>query len=139
MDTEISDIEDNAEHTVDDVLDNTARLRPRVALRDGHVQAESHELYVRHPRDRHVPVPTGAALPRRDREYSKLRYYRLMLILFKPWRTSHDLRDEGQTWEDAFSEFLESCDTTYKEKMENMQILHECRDSKDDYFLERRS
>ncbi|KAL1659067.1 hypothetical protein GGF50DRAFT_32280, partial [Schizophyllum commune] len=74
----------------------------------------------------------GPALPRRDREPSAKRYYRLMLILFKPWRAASDLRDEGQTWEDAYNAFLRTCPDEYKRKMENMQLLHECRDSKDD-------
>ncbi|KAJ4473214.1 hypothetical protein C8R41DRAFT_711055, partial [Lentinula lateritia] len=74
----------------------------------------------------------GPAIPRRDRKEVWPRYCRLMLMFFKPWRTGTDLRNEGQGWEEAFEMFLVSCLVRIKEVMENMQILHECRDSRDD-------
>ncbi|KAK0186279.1 hypothetical protein F5146DRAFT_885695, partial [Armillaria mellea] len=59
-------------------------------------------------------------------------YCRLMLIFFKPWCHASDLRADGQSWEDAFQAFCEHCSHRITFIMDNMQILHECRDSQDD-------
>ncbi|KAH7909209.1 hypothetical protein BJ138DRAFT_990295, partial [Hygrophoropsis aurantiaca] len=72
----------------------------------------------------------GAALPRRDHETSISRYSRLMLIFFKPWTDSKQLRLPGQTWPEAFEDFLVVCPDKYKKIMDNMQVFHECRDSR---------
>ncbi|KZV97593.1 hypothetical protein EXIGLDRAFT_579934, partial [Exidia glandulosa HHB12029] len=80
-----------------------------------------------------IPVPIGPALPRRDSPPSFQRYARLMLILFKPWRSAADLRARGQSWEHAFEEFKAHCRPEYTKIMDNMQLLHECKDSRDDH------
>ena len=51
-----------------------------------------------------VPNFIGGTLPRCDqgnREY----YCSTMLALFKPWRTSNDLKSADETWEKAFDEY----------------------------------
>ncbi|KAJ7906370.1 hypothetical protein B0H13DRAFT_1619416, partial [Mycena leptocephala] len=79
----------------------------------------------------------GPGIPRRDKSDVYPRYCQLMLIFFKPWRHAKDLRREGQSWEDAFQSFALNCSASIRCKMDNMQILHECRDSRDDHFAER--
>ncbi|KAJ7127740.1 hypothetical protein C8R44DRAFT_529301, partial [Mycena epipterygia] len=74
----------------------------------------------------------GPGIPRRDRPSVYPRYCRLMLIFFKPWRRASDLRSPGQSWEEAFTTFTRNCPESVTFKMNNMQILHECRDSRDD-------
>ncbi|KAJ7059869.1 hypothetical protein C8F01DRAFT_924197, partial [Mycena amicta] len=74
----------------------------------------------------------GPGIPRRDKADVYARHCRLMLILFKPWRNATDLCAEGQSWEDAFKIFLTNCSDDVRFKMDNMQVLHECRDSRDD-------
>ena len=54
-----------------------------------------------------------------------------MLILFKPWRVVGDLWTLGQTWVTAFDDFVEGCGNRIKSILDNMQVLHECRDVKD--------
>ncbi|KAJ3884614.1 hypothetical protein GG344DRAFT_60321, partial [Lentinula edodes] len=81
---------------------------------------------------RKVPVPIGPPIPRRDRPQLWHKYCRLMLILFKPWRSVSDLCSPEQSWSDAFSDFVAVCDHATKSVIDNMQILHECRDSRDD-------
>ncbi|THV04521.1 hypothetical protein K435DRAFT_649064, partial [Dendrothele bispora CBS 962.96] len=76
----------------------------------------------------------GPPIPRQDRENILECYHRLMLILFKPWRCIDDLRIKDQSWKDAFETFLPECPSEFKEIMDNMQLQHECRDSRDDYF-----
>ncbi|KLO12578.1 hypothetical protein SCHPADRAFT_829333, partial [Schizopora paradoxa] len=79
-----------------------------------------------------VPVPIGPGIPRRDREDVRERYAKIMLILFKPWKTVDDLLGDHIGWEDAFDEFCLSAPVRYIKIMNNMQRLHECRDSRDD-------
>ncbi|KAG2130946.1 uncharacterized protein EDB93DRAFT_1094566, partial [Suillus bovinus] len=81
--------------------------------------------------NRFIPMPIGGGIPHQDRPEDYPRYCRLMLILFKPWRSVKDLRREDQSWELSFGTFLSACDIHFKNVMNNMQILHECRDSQD--------
>ncbi|KAJ7823154.1 hypothetical protein B0H14DRAFT_2168500, partial [Mycena olivaceomarginata] len=74
----------------------------------------------------------GPGIPRRDKAHLRAKYCRLMLIFFKPWRHAKDLKGPHVSWEDAFNEFNENCSESVRFKMNNMQILHECRDSRDD-------
>ncbi|KAH8795882.1 hypothetical protein DL96DRAFT_1480503, partial [Flagelloscypha sp. PMI_526] len=69
------------------------------------------------------------------------KYCRMMLVLFRPWRTAHDLKHSDETWPAAFHRFLESplCTDQMKCVMKNMQLLHECKNSHDDHFAQRRS
>ncbi|KAH7924615.1 hypothetical protein BV22DRAFT_1012930, partial [Leucogyrophana mollusca] len=121
-----------------DLLDDRTHRRPVGSLHVPHPESQTHLLKVRTPKRRLVPVPTGPGIPRRDRAELKERYCRLMLIFFKPWRRPSDLRDPGQTWSDAFTVFESMCHPRFKSMMKNMQILHECRDSRDDHFHQRR-
>ncbi|THU91932.1 hypothetical protein K435DRAFT_673072, partial [Dendrothele bispora CBS 962.96] len=90
-------------------------------------------LQVIHPKRRFVPLVLGPGIPRRDRETSVARHARLMLILFKPWVTVSDLKSDEQSWEEAYQDFLESsCSPRIRQIIDNMQLLHECRDSRDD-------
>ena len=84
-----------------------------------------------------VPVPIGPAIPRRDQPEVYHRYCRLMLILFKPWRGSSDLREPGDSWLEAFEAFGETMAMGHKQIVDNMQVLHECRDSRDDHMQTR--
>ncbi|KAF9786786.1 hypothetical protein BJ322DRAFT_1003671, partial [Thelephora terrestris] len=85
-----------------------------------------------------VPVPIGPAIPRRDRAELYAKYARLMLILFKPWRKEADLRGDAADWPEALDNFLKLCTEETRKVMNNMQILHECKDSKDSRYRMRR-
>lgn len=110
-------------------------------------QSRSHELHPEHPEytrkiqrtqknpcKHFVPVPIGPTIPRRDRPEIYAKYARLMLILFKPWRKEADLRRCSENWSEAFNEFLKSCTKETRKVMDNIQILHECKDSKGNHF-----
>ncbi|KAJ7917817.1 hypothetical protein B0H13DRAFT_1608051, partial [Mycena leptocephala] len=131
-------VEEEDEHSECSILQDDRRKRPRVQLRKGHEQAKTHILRVRAPDDSLVPVPIGPGIPRRDKEHLREKYCRLMLIFFKPWRHAYDLKQTHSSWEHAFNEFKRTCSQSVLSKMENMQILHEGRDSRDDHFAERR-
>ncbi|KAJ7443999.1 hypothetical protein FB451DRAFT_939666, partial [Mycena latifolia] len=65
---------------------------------------------------------------------------RLMLILFKPWRHADDLRHANQTWPEAYAQFRrEECSAEALDCINNMQLLHECKDSRDAHYANRRS
>ncbi|KAJ7474678.1 hypothetical protein B0H11DRAFT_1691432, partial [Mycena galericulata] len=61
----------------------------------------------------------------------KQKHARLMLILFKPWRHASDLRLHGQSWYEAYLTFRNECSTFILNAIDNIQILHECKDSRD--------
>ena len=84
-----------------------------------------------------VPVPIGPSIPRRDQPEVFERYCRLMLILFKPWRRPGDLRTPNHSWATSFSDFVTGMAVGHRAIVENMQVLHECRDSRDDHMQTR--
>ncbi|KAF8060237.1 hypothetical protein FPV67DRAFT_1424117, partial [Lyophyllum atratum] len=94
-----------------------------------HDDYDTHRHVLRQPTARYVVVPIGRALPRRDKELSLERHKRLMLVFFRPWRTVHDLRLGAESWSDAFQRHTFTPETIAI--MDNMQILHECRDERD--------
>jgi len=113
------------------------RKKPVLPFNEEHIEYESHVLSIRNRLHRHIPVPIGPSLPRRDRPILYSNYCRLMLILFKPWFHASDLRQRQQSWIEAFTEFMTVCPDRFRRVMDNMQILHECRDSRDDHFANR--
>jgi hypothetical protein len=133
--------EDKDESTwLGDILLWNGRTRPKVKFNVGHLEDQTKILNVISPDARRVPVPIGPALPRRDRDdYSKLKHARLMLILFKPWRHCSDLLDDGQSWLEAYDEFLNTCSSEIIRRIDNMQLLHECKDSRDAHYANRRN
>ncbi|KAJ7901464.1 hypothetical protein B0H13DRAFT_1621961 [Mycena leptocephala] len=135
----ISLVDKEADHSKGSVMHDDSRKRPRVPLQTGHEQAKTHIFCVCAPDDILIPVPIGPGIPRRDKEQLREKYCRLMPIFFKPWRHAVDLKDTHPSWECAFDEFIKTCSQSVLPKMNNMQILHECRDSRDDHFAERRS
>ncbi|KAJ3539217.1 hypothetical protein NM688_g6398 [Phlebia brevispora] len=131
--TEVSEVEHNIVH----ILQDARRRRPSCELLADHPEHSRRHLKVLHPQRRCIAVPIGPALPRRDRREIYARYCRLMLILFKPWRSADDLRNTGQTWEDAFSEFEKSAPEFAQKMIYNIQFLYECKDSREDHFRNR--
>ncbi|CAF0864592.1 unnamed protein product, partial [Didymodactylos carnosus] len=67
----------------------------RLKFKENHPQYESHILIQR--TGTVVPVLIGPQIPRKDREDTKERYARAILILFLPWRGVDDLCQAGIT------------------------------------------
>ena len=76
-------------------LKSTKKSRPRVEFTPSHSECNTHYQCIRLHCRRLVPVPVGPSIPRRDREETKERHARLMLILLKPWTTVEDLLPQG--------------------------------------------
>jgi hypothetical protein len=133
---ELPDNFDECRAPNDDSDDSRFVLGSKYCLLPHHPQSKSHALH--HRRKRCVPVPTGPGLPRRDRAAIWEKYCRVMLILFKPWKGIKDLRNIDETWTDAFERFQRNAPCRILKFMDNMQRLHECKDSRDVAFAKRR-
>ena len=120
-------------------LSEADRKRPTCSFKPEHVQSKTHFLRLRRFSHSFVNVLIGPSVPRRDVESVYDRYCRVMLLLFKPWGKGTRLRGDDESWASAFDKFLVGCPSHYKIIMDNMQLLHECKDSRDDHYLNRRS
>ena len=111
----------------------------QIPFQSTHPDYTTHELKRIRADMGYVPVPIGPSLPHRDQKDSYDRYCRLMLIFFKPWNQVSDLREGFPSWAEAFTSFIESpqCEKWMKDHMENMQLLHDCKTSRDDHFAQR--
>jgi hypothetical protein len=123
---------------LEELLQFSSKERPFGELQAGHYESRTHFLQVRRHRNRLIPVPMGPRMPRRDQQAVYPKYCRLMLILFKPWRSVSDLKKGTQSWTEVFDEFRHTCSPAITYILNNMQILHECKDSRDDHFANRR-
>ena len=123
-------------NSIDQILESHAHKRPMGALLHPHVKKDTHTLKVCHPSDCNVPVPIGPTIPCRDCQEHVAAYSCLMFILFKPWHNASNLCNPGQTWQEVFTQFKEECLLQYLEIMNNMQLLHKCKDSHNDHFAQ---
>ncbi|KAJ8502956.1 hypothetical protein ONZ45_g11279 [Pleurotus djamor] len=98
----------------------------------GHRDQKSHGFAVL-SRSR-VPVLVGPGLPRRDRQETAERHAKVSLILFKPWRVVSDLKSSSESWQEAYNVYLRTIPQHALFVINNMQLLHECRDSRDDHY-----
>ncbi|KAK0469456.1 uncharacterized protein EV420DRAFT_1258580, partial [Desarmillaria tabescens] len=122
---------------VDDEGDDNIEDVVHVPFEWPHKELQTHTQVLLPESKKLVPIPWGGSLPRRDRSSMYQRYCRLMLIFFKPWKHGKDLRVSGLSWSEVFSLFCEE-HPWWNDQMDNMQMLHECRDSRNDHFEERR-
>lgn len=60
---------------------------------------------------------------------AKEQWSRAMLILFKPWRNPSDLKEDNESWVQAYERTV--FPSTLEEIMQNMLVLHECKDARD--------
>ncbi|KAF5335803.1 hypothetical protein D9611_009612 [Ephemerocybe angulata] len=122
------------------ILTAPAASRPVCRFLPEHDESETCFTQICHPLHAFLPVPIGPALPRRDRPATRAKYCRMMLVLFKPWRTVHELRGSASSWEEAFLAFQGSSLYTSRidQILTNMQVFHECKDSRDEHFRDRR-
>lgn len=110
----------------------------RCSLDSLYPQNDSHFLAIRHNSHKFVPVFIGPALPKRESEECKEQYSRLMLILFKPWKYISDLKEPDDSWARAFELFRPQLSIRHLAVIENMQRLHECKQSRDSDILVRK-
>ena len=134
----ISDGDNFVEHDLDscesDSIESEVDERILLFLED-HPLYETHYAEFDRNKKNIVPNFVGGSLPRQDRgdrEY----YCTTMLTLFKPWRSGKDLKDEIQSWDEAFTnhEFTQR----QLEIMNNFNLRYECLDARDDFSTQLR-
>ena len=95
-----------------------------------HPLSDSHALQFLPENEKIIADFVGATLPRcdqGDREF----YCSTMLALFQPWHSGKDLKQELETWDEAFTNYQFS--GYHKQLMSNFNIRYECLDARDDY------
>ena len=112
--------------------DNISSKAPKRLFRflPDHPFHESHAISVAKADDKKVVNFIGSPLPRSDKGDREF-YCCTMLTLFKPWRSGHDLKNENQTWDEAFK--LHRFSDQQEQIMKNLNIKYECLDARDDY------
>ncbi|KAF8580556.1 hypothetical protein K439DRAFT_1648184 [Ramaria rubella] len=110
----------------DDIIDEDEITLNDMKFLDGHPQRDSHRIKFSPDSQGLVPNFLGGTIPRRDKgdhEY----YCATMLTLFKPWRTGFDLKNDFESWEDAFTSYTFT--GRQLQIMSFMQIRFECNDA----------
>ena len=118
------------------MINDESHRRPKFDFHPSYSDYETHIQQLKHPKHRPITTPIGPSMPRRDRTCDQQKYARLMLILLKPWTNPTDLMDGFPNFHAAFETFV-TANPRWHALLNNMQLLHECRDSRDDHFEER--
>jgi hypothetical protein len=115
--------------TQENVPQRTPRSRnPNADFLSQHPHSATHRLSA--TSIEHVPVILGPTIPHPDKgPSSREAWCKSMLILFKPWRSFADLKGRHERWSTAFDriQFTEEDRII----MQNMVVLHECKDARD--------
>lgn len=109
------------------------RMNERHTFESAHPQSSSHIL-IKH-NNPIVPMLVGPQIPRCDREETHERYCRAVLTLFVPWRTVYDLCGLNETWSNAFEARKMLISTSALKIINNIQLLHECKNARDEHLL----
>ncbi|KZV60467.1 hypothetical protein PENSPDRAFT_594050, partial [Peniophora sp. CONT] len=99
-----------------------------------HPQHDSYRIKVLTEERSKIPNFVAGTLPRRDK--GDMEYYAMtMLTLFKPWTDALHLKEENQTWEEAFAAY----DFTERQReiMRFFHVRYECNDARDDFRAQR--
>ncbi|KAI0708652.1 hypothetical protein C8Q76DRAFT_627563, partial [Earliella scabrosa] len=97
-----------------------------------HPEYERKQLKLLTPCEAYIPVLIGPSAPRHDRSEERARYCRLMCLLFAPWRGVDDIRIDGESWEECYDRLHPSFTNHSRSVISNIDMLNECRDSRDD-------
>lgn len=108
------------------------KMNERYTFASAHPQSSSH-IIIKHNTPV-VPVLLGPQIPRREREETYERYCRALLTLFVPWRTVRDICALNQTWSEAFEAQKTRISTDSLKIIENIQLLHECKQDRDEHL-----
>lgn len=100
---------------------------PEAKLKQRIVRSKGHRIMVK------MLGLLGRWFPRSDDAAVHEFYCACVLVLFKPWRDmATDLKDENESWSDAFSRFREQCAPWIIRALGGLQYYHECKSSADE-------
>ena len=124
-----TDFESGSEYSDSFQAPKKVDLHGKYAFLQNHPLHETHQISISKSKVL-VPNFAGGSLPRcdrGDREY----YCTTMLTLFKPWRHGKNLKEDDQSWDEAFTDYKFTLRQT--ELMKFFNIRYECNDARDDY------
>lgn len=101
-----------------------------------HPRHKTQSVYLIPENKAKIPNFVGGILPRQDKG-NREEYCTVMLMLFKPWRSGHDLKSQNELWDDAFNNYVFT--ERQSDIMKFMHIRYECNDARDDYSALRKS
>src|SRR3954451_18308187 len=76
-----------------------------------------------------IVVLHGKGVPKKDNAEEAERYGMCILMLFKPWKTVHDLREGYKSWNSACQAFLNDnslLSPRLRSVIDNIELLHRC-------------
>src|SRR6267378_4365561 len=124
-----TDFESDSDYVESDQASEKEKTPGKYPFLQNHPLHETHQVSISKSKNL-VPNFAGGSLPRcdkGDREY----YCATMLTLFKPWRHGKNLKDDDQSWDEAFTDYkFTPCQI---ELMKFFNIRYECNDARDDY------
>ncbi|KAJ3718487.1 hypothetical protein C8R42DRAFT_585767, partial [Lentinula raphanica] len=131
------DVQDDNEAVQDDgEIDNPKYEYKYLRFLKDHPLYETH-VPIHHSKNRHlVPNFLGGILPRPDKEDREF-YCCTMLVLFCPWRSGKDLKQENQSWHEAFESY--NFPSHCKSYIQNMNLRYEALDARDDFRAQMKS
>src|SRR6202047_314100 len=128
VDTDFESDSDDLEHDQEEEKEKE-EVQGKYPFLQNHPLYETHHVSISKSKNL-VPNFAGGSLPRcdrGDREY----YCTTMLTLFKPWRHGKNLKEDDQSWDEAFTNYKFTPRQT--ELMKFFNIHYECNDARDDY------
>src|SRR5882724_2266956 len=128
VDTDFESDSDNLECDQEEEKEKE-EIQGKYAFLQNHPLYETHHVSISKFKNL-VPNFAGGSLPRcdrGDREY----YCTIMLTLFKPWRHGKNLKEDDQSWDEAFTDYKFT--PRQIELMKFFNICYECNDARDDY------
>src|ERR1700721_3972224 len=124
-----TDFESDSEYLESDQAPKKEEIQGKYPFLQNHPLYETHQVSISKPTNL-IPNFAGGSLPRCDKG-DKEYYCATMLTLFKPWRYGKNLKDDDQSWDEAFTNYkFNPCQT---ELMRFFNIHYECNDARDDY------
>ena len=96
------------------------RSHPRYSKAVRIVRSQGHNV---------LPSIVGRYFARSDDPSTRPFYCASMLALLKPWRRLLDLKNEGETWEEAFTSFLETSPRRIHDIIDGIQYYYSCSDA----------
>ncbi|KAG1732739.1 hypothetical protein EDB19DRAFT_1640108, partial [Suillus lakei] len=103
-------------------------MLPRAKFTPQHAQFSTHILCL--CRKTVIPLLLGDAIPRPDRSVEEKELHcRAMMLLFKPWQEFKDLKEDDNSWADAFER--EAFSLRLLAIIRNMNVENECKDACD--------
>jgi hypothetical protein len=114
------DVDDNGE---DEMIHSR---NPFARYLSNHPKVDTHYRTLRSENHNFLPNIVGSWFPRRDGEESaSAYYYAAMLAVLKPWRDLRQLKSEDETWELAFTTYIQNASQREKDVVAGCQYYYE--------------